>query len=101
MKIQGFQFVHASQSVNGPHRASASVGGTSTLAPEADQLDISPSADLASRSLDTRAAVSRGADAAGIRLDRVAELRAAIQSGNYDTDEKLSVALDRLLDQIG
>ena len=35
-----------------------------------------------------------------IRTDRVAELKAQIQAGDYDTDEKLEVALDRLLDEI-
>lgn len=94
MKIQGVSFVHASQAMSGPHRAngSSAVGGTSTLA-ELDQLDISPSADMASRALENASA--------GIRADRVAQIRSAIEAGNYDTDEKLSMALDRLLDEIG
>ncbi|MDP6556758.1 MAG: flagellar biosynthesis anti-sigma factor FlgM [Pirellulaceae bacterium] len=36
-----------------------------------------------------------------VRTDRVAELRAQIASGAYETDAKLDVALDRLLDEIG
>ena len=35
------------------------------------------------------------------RADKVASLREAIAQGDYDTDEKLSVAFDRLLDQLG
>jgi negative regulator of flagellin synthesis FlgM len=58
---------------------------------EVDQLDISREADFASR-------VSGLPD---IRTDRVAELRAQIASGGYETDAKLDVALDRLLDEIG
>lgn len=58
---------------------------------EVDQLDISQEAVLASR-------------ISGIpemRMDRVAEIRAQIASGEYETDAKLDVALDRLLDEIG
>ena len=35
-----------------------------------------------------------------IRADRVAELKAQIASGAYETDAKLNVALDRLLDEM-
>ena len=35
-----------------------------------------------------------------IRADRVAELRSQIQSGQYDVDAKLDVALDRMLDEM-
>jgi negative regulator of flagellin synthesis FlgM len=44
----------------------------------------------------------RSADAAAdIRFDRVNAIRAAIADGSYDTDDKLDIALDRLLDRIG
>jgi len=36
-----------------------------------------------------------------IRTDRVAQIREAIESGTYETEEKLNVAIDRLLDEIG
>ena len=58
---------------------------------EVDQLDISQEADL----------VSRANSLPDVRADRVAELRAQIASGAYETDAKLDVALDRLLDEIG
>jgi hypothetical protein len=35
-----------------------------------------------------------------IRANRVAELRAAILEGRYESEEKLSLALDSLLDEI-
>ena len=44
----------------------------------------------------------RSADAAAdIRFDRVNAIRAAIADGSYDTDDKLDIALDRLLDRLG
>jgi negative regulator of flagellin synthesis FlgM len=36
-----------------------------------------------------------------IRQERVDAIRAQIASGAYETDAKMSVALDRLLDEIG
>jgi anti-sigma28 factor (negative regulator of flagellin synthesis) len=35
-----------------------------------------------------------------IRSDKVAEIKAAIEAGTYETDEKLDVATDRLLDDL-
>lgn len=53
-------------------------------------MDISPQAEL----------LSRIRDIPEIRVDRVMQLREAIQSGKYETPEKLDIALDRLLDEI-
>jgi negative regulator of flagellin synthesis FlgM len=91
MKIQGTTLVHGAHPITGSHR----VAGTSASAPvsslsEVDQLDISPAGELASQSLD-----------AARRDQRVSEIRAAIEAGTYETDEKLSIALDRLLDELG
>ncbi len=36
-----------------------------------------------------------------IRVERVADIRRQIAEGNYDTEEKLSAALDNFLNQIG
>jgi negative regulator of flagellin synthesis FlgM len=40
-------------------------------------------------------------DLPDVRQDRVNEIRAQIKAGTYDTDEKLDLALSRLLDEIG
>ncbi len=92
MQIQGPSHLHGAQPINNPHRVAqrqSTVGTSSTT--EVDQLDISPEADL----------VSRISGMPEMRMDRVAELRAQIASGSYETDAKLDVALDRLLDEIG
>jgi negative regulator of flagellin synthesis FlgM len=88
MKIQGVNFVHTPQNMSGPHRVGTP--STANSLGEVDHLDISPTADLASRAL----------EAPAVRGDRVAQIRSAIEAGSYDTDEKLSLALDRLLDEI-
>ena len=43
---------------------------------------------------------ARLSDIPEIRSDRVAALRQAIQSGTYETPERLSGCLDSLLDEI-
>lgn len=35
-----------------------------------------------------------------VRVDKVAEIRAQIEAGTYETDEKLDIAADRLLDDL-
>lgn len=92
MQIQGPAHLHGPQSINAPHGAKQT---QPTAEPqsvrESDELDISQEADL----------VSRIRDLPDIRADRVASIRAEIESGAYETDAKLEVALDRLLDEIG
>ena len=56
-----------------------------------DQVDISPEAEL----------VSQVHDLPDIRADRVADIRAQIEAGTYETEAKLDVAVGRLLDEIG
>ncbi|MEQ8788541.1 MAG: flagellar biosynthesis anti-sigma factor FlgM [Pirellulaceae bacterium] len=92
MQIFGPTAVHGPQSVNAPHRAQAPQSAPSANSVTgADQLDISSQASY----------VSQARDLPDIRADRVAEIRQQIASGAYETDEKLDIALDRLLAEIG
>ena len=92
MQIHGTTQVHGPQPINAPHRARAAQPTTQTsFVAGTDQLDISREADL----------VSRIREIPDIRTDRVAEIRAAIEAGEYETEEKLDIAVSRLLDEIG
>ena len=88
----------ATQAAQGASRV-PSAAGENAAAPRSsgsiDQLDISPQAKAAS---ETSAPSTVGGD---ILLDKVADLRRQIASGNYDTPEKMDIALGRLLDQFG
>ena len=88
MQINGPARVHGAQSINAPHRTAAAPKPT---AAPADQLDLSSEADF----------VGQVKDLPDIRADRVAQIRAEIASGAYETDDKLDAALDRLLDEMG
>ena len=91
MQIYGPSQIHGAQPINGPHTTRAiQPSSTSAAAPTGDQLDISEAGQIAGR-------LSEIPD---IRADRVQELRTAILNGTYETQDKLSTAVDRLLDEI-
>ncbi len=91
MQIQGPTSVHGPQSINAPHRAQpASPVEKPQGLGQVDQLDISPEADM----------VSRVSEIPDVRADKVAEIRAQIASGDYESPEKLDAALEQLLNEI-
>jgi negative regulator of flagellin synthesis FlgM len=91
MQIYGPSHVHGASPISSPHATrAAQPPASSSAAPISDQLDISQAGQMAER-------VSELPD---IRADRVAELRASILDGTYETHDKLSTAVDRLLDEI-
>ena len=57
----------------------------------ADEISISQEADL----------LSKVGDIPDIRQERVDQIRAEIASGAYETEEKIDIAVSRLLDEIG
>ena len=91
MVIQSTAHVHAPQALSAPHRMSPTQAPSSTPSYGVDQLDISPEADL----------VAQVHNLPDIRQDRVAQIKAQIAEGTYETDAKLDMALSRLLDEIG
>ena len=65
-----------------------------------DQVDISAEAELNSQTVDMVNQLQIQ-DLPEIRADRVTQIREAIEAGTYETPEKLELAIDRLLDEIG
>jgi len=87
MQIRPTSNVQNTQAVNlQPKTASTNSVNNATALP-VDQLDISPQAQM----------MSTAATGGEVRTDRVAELRAQIANGNYDTAEKLDTAVGRML----
>jgi hypothetical protein len=92
MEIYGLGRIDGPQSVRAPHQARSVEAQTPLESLHgADQIDISPEAEL----------VSRVGGVADLRADRIAEIRSQIAAGVYETTEKLDVAIGRLLDEIG
>lgn len=92
MQIYGPTHVHPSQPISAPHAThSARPPQGAEQSAHADRVEISTAAQL----------VDRVRDLPEIRADRVAQIRAAIADGTYETDEKIDAAVERLLDEIG
>jgi flagellar biosynthesis anti-sigma factor FlgM len=97
MQIQGLQSAQSVQSLAGTQRAKPSQGTeavTSSSALAADQLDLSAEAQALG---DVQGAGAAEAST-GIRQNKVDAIRQAIANGSYESPEKMSGALDRLLD---
>lgn len=92
MHIYGPSQVHGPHGVNAPHFTQRTQGTPATNnARGTDRVEISPAAQAASQAVDTH----------GIRTDLVNQIRSQIAAGTYETPEKMNVALERLLDQLG
>ncbi|MBI1247399.1 flagellar biosynthesis protein FlgM [bacterium] len=92
MHVNGPTAVHPAQSIRGPHSSQPTQAvDQRPQFDTVDELDISHEADFASQ-------VKNIPD---IRADRVAQIKAQIADGSYLTDDKLDIALNRLLDEIG
>lgn len=92
MQIQGPTQLHGAQAINAPHsvRVSPPAERTTSAAIQ-DELSISDAARLA----------DQARQMPDIRQDVVNRIRAQIASGTYETADKLDVAVERLLDEIG
>ena len=92
MQVYGPAHLHGPQSISAPHTPAANrTQSGERSAPIQDEVQISSQGEI----------MSGIADIPEIRHDKVAALRAAIADGSYETDAKMSSALDRLLDEIG
>lgn len=91
MYIQGMTYLHGAQPINAPHRAyQQSPAQPASGVQGADELSISREAEM----------VSRARELPDIRADKVARIKAQIADGTYETDEKLDIALSRMLDEL-
>jgi len=86
--VSGVDSTRAAARSNAPAQAESP---SPAISSPVDQLDLSPEA------LSIGQSQSSGEI---FRADKVASLRDAIAQGNYDTDEKLSAALDSFLDKL-
>lgn len=91
MQIYGPAHLHGPQPIGPPHSSRVSRPAAPPDAAQVhDELDISDAARL----------VDQAREVPGIRHERVEAIRAQIAEGTYETQEKLEIAIERLLDEI-
>ncbi|MBA62190.1 MAG: flagellar biosynthesis anti-sigma factor FlgM [Planctomycetaceae bacterium] len=98
MQING---INGAQPVNPANQVeSAKATQATSITNPTDQVDISAEAELNSQTVDMVNQLQIQ-DLPEIRTDRVAQIREAIEDGTYETQDKVDIAIDRLLDEIG
>jgi negative regulator of flagellin synthesis FlgM len=91
MQIHSATHVHGPHAINTPHAARVdSTQQPMRAAATTDTVDISETGRL----------LEMAARLPDVRSDRVQQLRAEISQGEYETSEKLDLALERLLDEL-
>lgn len=91
MQINGSFSIHGAQSIQ-PQSDIAPVEEvkvSETSIQPTDELDLSSETTM----------LSRIHNVPDVRMDRVAEIRAQIANGTYETSEKLDLAVGRMLDE--
>jgi len=89
MQVNGPSHVHNTQAISGPHNARPASKPSPSTSPK-DELQISDTARL----------VDAARDLPAVRQDRVAEIRSAIANGTYETQQRLSGAVEQLLNEL-
>jgi len=92
MHIYGPAQLHGAQPIGPPHAAKVNrPAATPSSGPIQDEVQISDAGRL----------LDQVHDLPAIRQDRVSQIRQQIAEGTYETPEKLQIAVERLLDEIG
>jgi hypothetical protein len=90
MQVSGSNYLHAAQPLRQPHYApQTSTESSAGSGGPIDRLDISLEALSRSREAEQP-----------FRADKVADLRAQIEAGGYDSEEKLDAAVSKMLDEL-
>ena len=92
MHIPSTTHIHGPHGINAPHAPfRGHAAGQTPAAGQTDRVDISPAAEAA----------VRAAEGGEVRQGLVDQIRAQIAAGTYETPDKVEIAVERLLDEIG
>lgn len=89
MEVNGLGSIHGAYPVRSTQQP-AEAASPSSLSPQ-DELEISSVGKM----------LQDMNGPSDVRAERLAQIKAAIDDGTYETSDKLQIALDRLLDDIG
>ena len=92
MHIYGPHSLHGPQAIGAPHSArTAKPASPAEGTAIKDEINISDAARF----------IEQAAEAPEVRQNRIGSIKQQIADGTYETQEKLDVAVERLLDEIG
>ena len=92
MQIHGPAHLHGPQPIGPPHSSRVSQPHSRPdSTPISDEVEISEAARL----------VDQARQVPEVRQDRIDAIRTQLAQGTYETQEKLEIAVERLLDEIG
>lgn len=92
MQVYGPAHLHAAQGISAPHN-----NRLNSVAPSGSRgIDTADTLEISSEGM----FVEQAKNLPEMRMDRVAELRAQIASGKYETADKLDMALENMLDEL-
>lgn len=99
MHVYGPTHLHGPQSITAPHHGrglrETPAAGRST---PGDELNIS---DAGSKAAEAARLVGQARHVPEVRQERIDQIRNQIAAGSYETQQKLDVAVERLLDELG
>lgn len=99
MHVYGPAHLHGPQSITAPHHGRELRESPASGRPIAgDELSIS---DAGSKAAEAARLVDQVKHVPEVRQDRIDQIRAQIASGSYETQQKLDIAVERLLDELG
>lgn len=90
MQIRPTNNIQNTSAVKLQTQTKTSAASNATTSVPVDQLNISAEAQMMSAASGTE-----------VRADRIADIRAQIAGGQYETSEKLDIAIGRMLNEIG
>lgn len=100
MHINGPANIHGPQPISAPHRTAPAQQPTPAHSPQGvDQVDISHEADALIQSREIAHTMAQEIQQS--RAERVAQIKAEIEAGTYETDDKLELAVGRLFNELG
>ncbi len=93
MEINGTQFLHGVQGLQGPHRHTAAKEATAATQRGTVRDEVS----FSKEALQLNDVQSGESSSSGIRFELVNRIKAEIAADNYDTPDKMDIALDRMI----
>lgn len=99
MHVYGPSHVHGPQSIGAPHHGrELKEPPSAAQQPAADELSIS---DAGNQAAEAAGLAGRVKHLPEVRQERIDEIRTQIAAGTYETQQKLDLAVERLLDELG